>query len=134
MRNQARRREQIKHAVPIVVVLNAGIDNVEKAAARLKCRVIKVRPKTEQANQVAARWSRDKGVGAHPATLSADAHAIERGGAEANANAAAANSCKAKKAARMRRNAGGNAEAVLFIPSPIARHGRGEPPAVPLHY
>ena len=55
MRNQARRREQIKHAVPIVVVLNAGIDNVEKAAARLKSRVIKVRPETEQANQVAAR-------------------------------------------------------------------------------
>ena len=66
-----------------------------------------------------------QGLGPYPATLSADAHAIERGGAEANTNAAAANSCKAKKAARMRRNAGGNAEAVLFIPSPIARHGGG---------
>ncbi len=46
---------QIKYVVPIIVVLNAGIDNVEKATARLKCRVIKVRPETEQANQAARR-------------------------------------------------------------------------------
>jgi hypothetical protein len=65
-----------------------------------------------------------QGVGPHPATLSADAHAIERGGAEASASAAAANSCKARKAARMRSNARSDKGSSFSLP-PASATGLG---------